>query len=549
MIEKKEIEKINSIEQQKINEYFEKKSKGIDLFLKDIFVSFGLSNIEAEIYLVSYGMGPVSLKAIHEFFNLDIESLNKHFQNLIEKGLFKKLQLKELIKSYSYSKSLINDIFDQNDEFYIAIQPFNVAKNYIYEKKFSTYKYEQDFKEHSNKLLKNIKNNKKILEDFENFINDLKILNKDLELIITEESMIINDNLEKLQFKDFISTITEFRQKILNLLKNAKQKLDQERIKRLNLLQVQLKTTQSKFEKFSDEMKDEIISVASKLDNLKKKITINIKKLKLGPIEKTIIEMLNRIIYSDLDEIKTALQQEFTKAFRSPLNKIYSTIQESYLNLLVKPLDKLIAEISGPIENLKNESQLFTANLMNSFVKITDIFTQTLHKTENKVDDLSKTILDQIYSPLDLYSKDIMMFFSEINQKLGKNFDDIANFLTSLQSIEQNEFQLEFYADIIKFIHLSRKYSENLIKELIKQAEFYQSQNSFTRTKEILEKAKFYAIETNLLKYIPEIEMRIVALKAKMKNEANNQTPQQKNNAALNENSNKNINTSKGGNL
>lgn len=454
---------------EKKEEPLEKKE--LSKFLKYVLGKYGLNDKEMIIYKFCYRLEPISFKEIVSKTNLTEIEVKNTINLLIGKSLIKK----------------VPDL----DEFYYILPPYPI----VYDQLTETSKKILDIKEkiphQFEPLSKELEKVSSKIQELQDLIMNLNITNTDLEMVLIDEKIALEENLERLKLEEFIGSIKDFQKQSTEIFKENSEILDRKKMEKLEVVDVQFKSMQSTIEESVKSVENKMETLASRLDALKGKISENLEKLRLGVIQKTINEIIEKVILSELNGIKESLRVEFVSIFQNPLNSIYSATQKKFKDGLIEPLNKMIKEISDPINHISEETEVIAENLRQSFAKISTAFNNTISNATKNVERLSNVPIKEIISPQSILTNTIIKntdaIFESLNERTVlssatiKEFWDQSNTIINLTEMLPLKPIQEGLSEHDKIL------LQGQLDNLIKTADLLITQNQFDSSIKILE--------------------------------------------------------------
>lgn len=278
------------------------------------------------------------------------------------------------------------------------------------------------------------------LRKFHKYISDIKSsipsqLNKSFTTIETTPSKVVPANSTKL--------MKELKDTMLSQIRSQKKEFDEtmavmdqirgitEDISKLEgatttAASDQLGDVSTKFEEINKKtnqiIKGQLSDLKNEFDNIKSTVSSNIQKLRLGVIQQTIDQVLEKIIDSRLKEITDAVNVQLSvsqMAFSDELKKVSTGIDPEIINKLKDSLQSTIKNIDGLASKVEEDKEKIYSDIAENFNK-------AVQAAEEKIEGISGGVLESFGDMRDVFSNQIV-------STLNSTLDDI------LQRLEVSE--------------------------------------------------------------------------------------------------------------
>ena len=347
--------KINNklkVESFEIIETIDQKSKKNEDISRKVLRSIDLTEEEIEIFLNSSGKGPISLGEIAILGNIPVERAKSIAGRFLQKGLFKEIQGATI---YYQALPPYAALIDQLEKFTQMIRGIQISTPTDLHSSFLNF---EDKAQGVQNLL-----------DFVKYLTDIKVnLSKD----ISEQRDVLDKSLVHLQNQQKIVTgINSLRDQSISLVD------------------------------------EHYISLFNQFELLKQKISKNLHKLQLGVIVKTVEDIVQKSIDTQMEKIRDDFQLTFESKFK-------------YL------LDQLTKEINIISENAGKVS----SGLKNSFSTVLTQFDDTLSDTQEKILNISDSVMGSFGMLKNTFSEKVVITLDDI---LGKIIDQLDMNVSSIK--------------------------------------------------------------------------------------------------------------------
>ncbi|MFX1312318.1 MAG: hypothetical protein ACFFHD_06865 [Promethearchaeota archaeon] len=351
--------------------------------MKQVLSDIELTDEEIELYFRTTGRETVSLGEISILTSKSKEDCKKIADKFIEKGLFK-----EIIGATPH---------------YAALPPYAALVSQL--NNFYTY-------------ISNIKSKipNQLNKSFAQLESEAKEMEKlkDSTEAMTElkEKMLTQIQAQK---KEFDNTLSAFDQ-IRNITKDISGLGDVAR----TISDDQLGSLTSQFDnlnrKTSQVIKTQVNELRSQLGDVKKIVTDNLQKLRLGVIQQAVGDIIEKVISSRLKDITDNLNVQLSVSqtvFADELKKLTQGVDSEFASKLKNSIEDAVKNIEGI--SIKTDDQKEKA-----FSEIIENFNKAAQLAESKIEGLSGDIFQSFGNVREIFSKGIL-------ETLDNTLNDILN--------------------------------------------------------------------------------------------------------------------------
>ncbi|MFX0031722.1 MAG: hypothetical protein ACFE8V_10290 [Promethearchaeota archaeon] len=169
-------------------------------------------------------------------------------------------------------------------------------------------------------------------------------------------------------------------------------------------------------------IKGQLSDLKKEFDNIKSTVSSNLQKLRLGVIQQTVDQVLEKIIDTRLKEITDAVNVQLSvsqMAFSDELKKVATGIDPEIIAKLKDSLQSTIENIDGLATKVEEDKEKIYADIAENFNK-------AVKAAEEKIEGISGGVLESFGDMKDVFS-------SQIVSTLNSTLDDI------LQRLEVSE--------------------------------------------------------------------------------------------------------------
>lgn len=355
---------------------------------RQVLGELGLNDEEIELYFRTTGREAVSIGEMALLINKPKELCEGIAKRFVEKGLFK-----EIIGAKPH---------------YTALPPYAALIGQL--KKF--HKYISDIKSsipvQLNKTFTTIETtpSKAVTPDSTKLMKELK------------DTMLSQIRSQKKEFDETMAVMDQIRgiTEDISKLEGAATTVPTD----------QLGDVSKKFEdinkKTNQIIKGQLSDLKGEFDNIKSTVSSNLQKLRLGVIQQTVDQVLEKIINTRLKEITDAVNVQLSvsqMAFSDELKKVSTGIDPEIINKLKDSLQSTMKNIDGLASKVEEDKEKIYSDIAENFNK-------AVKAAEEKIEGISGGVLESFGDMRDVFSNQIV-------STLNTTLDDI------LQRLEVSE--------------------------------------------------------------------------------------------------------------
>ena len=369
---------------------------------KQVLHSIGLTDIEIELYLKSTGRDAISLGEMGILINKPKDECKIIANKFVEKGLFK-----EIVGATPH---------------YTPLPPYAALLAQL-----------KDF--HS--FISNIKN--RLPTEVDKSFEEFEASSADKAKIKQAEGLIhdIRDNmLSKVDLKEEdISGATSVFEQVKDITKDlgdveglTKGLVD----KQIDEMKKQFETINSKSTEIIQAQVDEL---SDRLAKMKSIISNNLGKLKLGVVQSSVNQLVEKIVSNSMKEIQSGLDVQLSvneMVFSEELNETIGNLDKEFTN-------KFKDSIEGTLKGLEGMSLQSTGDSKAIFDKLGGQFSEAVKVAENKINTIYGDVIKSLGGVREL-----------ITQRVVNTIDDTLSKI--LKKLEMQESMTEEFWDQAKKI-------------------------------------------------------------------------------------------------
>ncbi|MFX1374249.1 MAG: hypothetical protein ACFFA0_00415 [Promethearchaeota archaeon] len=373
------------IENFEIQDLTEKEEEVVysEELIKQVLGDIDLSDEEIELYFRTTGRETVSLGEVSILTGKSKEECKKIIDKFIDKGLFK-----EIVGATPH---------------YAALPPYAALVSQLR----NFYTYISDIKQKIPTQLE------KSFAQLESQAKDMEKLKDSSEAMMElKEKMLTQIQEQKKEFDETISAIDQIK----NITKDISGLGDVTK----NISEDQIGSLTSQFDslnrKTSQIIKTQVDELRSQFGDVKKIVTDNLQKLRLGVIQQAVGDIIEKIISSRLKDISDNLNVQLSVSqtvFADELKKLTQGVDSEFVSNLRSSIEEAVKNIEGI--SLKTEDDKEKA-----FSEIIGDFNKAAKLAEEKIDGLSGDIFQSFGNIREIFSKGIV-------DTLNNTLNDILN--------------------------------------------------------------------------------------------------------------------------
>ncbi|TFF99367.1 MAG: hypothetical protein EU541_05085 [Promethearchaeota archaeon] len=324
-------------------------SRGIpEDVLKKILTDMGLNNEEQELYFLTSDRELISLSELSIIADKPKDRCEKIANKFIKKGLYKKI-----ISGSTYYAPLppYAALSERLNDFYKEIS--DIKENLVLMRKLSS---------NLNDTLQELETN----QDEQTHINDIKeimvnVKNEVLEKLQTKE---ITPKVQIKEVPEDVGDLEEYTEELMqSQISVIKEQFKEINSKSVEIIQVQI-----------EELRD-------KLDEIQSIISENLKKLRLGLLEQTIGNYIEKLLVKTVEEIRDDLDIQFSvneMVFNDELSEFIEEFNQEFITNFKTTLSETIRQLDKiDLDFEYNEDKIIDS--------ITNHFNDSIQKAEQKI--------------------------------------------------------------------------------------------------------------------------------------------------------------------
>ena len=373
------------IENFEIQELIEKEEEVAysEELMKQVLSEIELSDEEIELYFRTTGRETVSLGEISILTGKSKEDCKEIVDKFIEKGLFK-----EIVGATPH---------------YAALPPYAALVAQL--RNFSTYISDIKSKiptqlDKSFAQLESETKGMEMLKDSTEAMSELK------------EKMLTQIQAQKKEFDETITAIDKIRNitKDISGLGEVTKSISEDQIGSLTAQFDNLNT------KTSQIIKNQVGELRTQLGDVKKIVTDNLQKLRLGVIQQAVGDIIEKVISSRLKDITDRLNVQLSVSqtvFADELKKLTQGVDSEFVSKLRSSIEDAVKDIEGISIKTDEEKERTFSEIMENFNKAAKL-------AEEKIEGLSGDIFQSFGNVREIFSKGIV-------DALNNTLSDILN--------------------------------------------------------------------------------------------------------------------------
>ncbi len=361
------------IDNFEVEDFAEKEEEVVysEELIKQVLGEIELTDEEIELYFRTTGRETVSLGEISILIGKSKEECKKIVDKFIEKGLFK-----EIIGATPH---------------YAALPPYAALVAQL--RNFSTYIADIKSKipiqlDESFAQLKSQAKNMENLKDSSEAMVELK------------EKMLTQIQAQKKEFDETITAIDQIKNisKDISGLGEVTKSISEDQIGSLTA------QFNSLNQKTSQIIKNQVNELRNQFGDIKKIVTDNLQKLRLGVIQQAVGDIIEKVIASRLKNITDNLNVQLSVSqtvFADELKKLTQGVDSEFV-------EKLRSSIEDAVKNIEGISIKTDDEKEKTFSEIMDNFNKAANLAEEKIEGLSGDIFKSFGNVREIFSKGIV---------------------------------------------------------------------------------------------------------------------------------------------
>jgi hypothetical protein len=385
------------IENFEIKDVFEEQE---EIFVSEDVIKQALSDInltddEINLYIKTIGRDVVSLGELAIITDKSQEECKKIAEKFLDIGLFKKIvgatPHYSALPPYAALVSQLRDFYSYISEIKEQI-PREVDKSFS--------QFESEAEDMSQ------------LKDTDEFMQDLK------KRMISEVELQKGEFGEKIKVIDHIKDISTDIESLDDYTKNV--------------MQDQIEKITQQFEDINSKtaqiIRSQVGDLKNELDNIKSTISDNLQKLRLGVIQQTVEQVVDKVVTNRLKEITQGISTQISvnkMVFTDELQKVTKTLNTELLAKLRSSIEESLGQLNG-IEIKPGEEKAEVVGDINQD------FAKAINVAQGKIEEISEGIFRSMGKLKEIFSERVV-------DTIQKTLDDILKRL-KINEITTEEF-------------------------------------------------------------------------------------------------------------
>ncbi len=176
--------------------------------------------------------------------------------------------------------------------------------------------------------------------------------------------------------------------------------------------------------KTSQIIKGQISDLKNEFDNIKSTVSGNLQKLRLGVIQQTVDQVIDKIINAKLKEISDNINVQLSVsqvAFSDELKKVTQGVDSELISKLKESLKSTIQNIDGLGTQAQEDKEKI-------YAEITENFNKAVQMAESKIEGISGTTFESLGTLKDVFTNQIV-------KTLDNTLDDILRKLETSEKV------------------------------------------------------------------------------------------------------------------
>jgi len=176
--------------------------------------------------------------------------------------------------------------------------------------------------------------------------------------------------------------------------------------------------------KTSQIIKSQINDLKNEFDNIKSTVSGNLQKLRLGVIQQTVDQVIDKIINAKLKEISDNINVQLSVsqvAFSDELKKVTQGVDSELISKLKESLKSTIQNIDGLSTQAQEDKEKI-------YAEITENFNKAVQMAESKIEGISGTTFESLGTLKDVFTNQIV-------KTLDNTLDDILRKLETSEKV------------------------------------------------------------------------------------------------------------------
>ncbi|MHA1292147.1 MAG: hypothetical protein ACTSQJ_05705 [Promethearchaeota archaeon] len=386
------------IENFKIEDVIDKEVSYSEELTRQVLNEIDLNDEEIELYFLTTGRDAVSLGEMAILINKSKEECQKIADKFVEKGLFK-----EIIGATPHYHALppYAALIKQLQNFHSYIT--NIKEN-------APIQLNESFSQLEAKT-----EGVRKLSDYVQFMDSLK-----------------SDALKKMydQKKEFDGTISELEKikEITDVISNIEGDTKE-------IMVTQVKNLKNQFvainKKIYQIMAKQIDDLTNQFESIRVKISQNLQKLRLGVIQQTVEQVVQKVFTAKLKEITTSLNRQLKTIQQTFAEGLKKTV-ESFNNQLIMKIRDSVGNIVKKVDGITVGAEKSGENIKNIFSSVSKQFSKAVIMAEEKLGGISQSIFHSFGDLKSTFSEKVIATLNEELENILKKLE--------ISEITTNEF-------------------------------------------------------------------------------------------------------------
>ncbi|MEJ2248206.1 MAG: hypothetical protein P8Y70_01060 [Candidatus Lokiarchaeota archaeon] len=338
---------------------------------QEILGKLGLSDKEIELYFKTTGRDIVSIGEMALLINESKEECERIAKKFVDKGLFK-----EIVGVTPHYTALppYAALINQLEDFYTYIGSIKKQLPSEVDKSFSQFKLEA-------------KDAAK-LKEADDLVSDIK------QNMLSQLETQKHDVSDQLNIVDQIHGIT-------SELENLDGITNEIFGKQINELTQQFEEINSKTAQI---IKNQVDDLRGQMDNIKSTISQNLRKLRLGVIQQTVEQVIEKVVTARLREITQGINIQLSvnkMVFTDELKKATEKLNTEFISKLKDSIKNTVKELSSVPMQKVDQTEDLMANIDENFESAVEL-------ARDKIEDISGGIFQSLGNLKDLFSRKVV---------------------------------------------------------------------------------------------------------------------------------------------
>jgi len=363
---------------------------------RQVLSELDLTDKEIELYFRTTGREAVSVGEMALLINEPKEVCQNIADKFIEKGLFKEIVgaqphytalppyaalVSQLRKFRTYISDIKNSIPQQLNQSFAQFQGKAVAPKPVSVKPEDSSKLMDELKKN---MMTQIQSQKKEFDETLAVMDKIRGITKDISSLegVTDEIV------ESPQLNNLSSKFNEINKKTSQIIK------------------------------------DQVSDLKNQFDNIKSTVSDNLQKLRLGVIQQTVDQVIDKVVNARLKDITDSINVQLSvnqMAFSDELKKASTGVNTEVISKIKDSLKDTLKDIDGLAAKAEEDKEKIYSD-------IADNFNKAVRMAEEKIEGISGSAFEGLGDLKDTFS-------SQIVRTLNNTLDDILNKLETSEKV------------------------------------------------------------------------------------------------------------------